>query len=176
MSRSLNKNKIEELFNIFLDMIKEEGISDELTTLKTIETICGTRITDFYIKTSNNKLSSKEDIFVINWGNPNYEKYHIRTESYHIVSYQILITGISNKEDLDKIIRLYFKQDVEVFKVDEPTRDLLLSFGEKFPIITDPPVNELGKPRLEVVGGQHWDFLRDVLKNSRVESIAYYPA
>ena len=77
---------------------------------------------------------------------------------------------------MDKVIRLYFKQDVEVFRVDEPTRDLLLSFGEKFPIITDPPVNELDKPRLEVVGGQHWDFLRDVLRNSRVESVAYYPA
>ena len=156
-------------------MIKEEGISNELNALKTIEAICGTKIIDFYTNNSS-KLSNKKDIFVINWGNPNYEKYHIRTESYHIVSYQILITGISKKGDLDKIIRLYFKQDVEVFRVDEPTRDLLLSFGEKFPIITDPPINELGKPRLEVVGGQHWDFLRDVLKNSRVKSVAYYPA
>ena len=176
MSRSLNKNKIEELFDIFLEMIKEEGISNELNTLKTIEAICGTKIIDFYTNNNTSKLSNKEDIFVINWGNPNYEKYHIRTNSYHVVSYQILITGISNKEDLDKVIRLYFKQDVEVFRVDEPTRDLLLSFGEKFPIITDPPVNELDKPRLEVVGGQHWDFLRDVLRNSRVESVAYYPA
>jgi hypothetical protein len=175
MSRSLNKNKIEELFNIFLDIIKEESISDELTALKTVEAICGTKIIDFYTN-NDSKLSNKEDIFVINWGNPNYEKYHIRTENYHVVSYQILITGISKKGDLDKIIRQYFKQDVEVFRVDEPTRDLLLSFGEKFPTITDPPVNELGKPRLEVVGGQHWDFLRDVLKNSRVESVAYYPA
>ena len=175
MSRSLNKNKIEELFNIFLDIIKEESISDELTALKTVEAICGTKIIDFYTN-NDSKLSNKEDIFVINWGNPNYEKYHIRTENYHVVSYQILITGISKKGDLDKIIRQYFKQDVEVFRVDEPTRDLLLSFGEKFPIITDPPVNELDKPRLEVVGGKHWDFLRDVLKNSRVESVAYYPA
>ena len=176
MSRSLNKNKIEELFDIFLEMIKEEGISNELNILKTIEAICGTKIIDFYTNNNTSKLSNKEDIFVINWGNPNYEKYHIRTNSYHVVSYQILITGISNKDDLDKVIRLYFKQDVEVFRVDEPTRDLLLSFGEKFPIITDPPVNELDKPRLEVVGGQHWDFLRDVLRNSRVESVAYYPA
>ena len=145
MSRSLNKNKIEELFDIFLEMIKEEGISNELNTLKTIEAICGTKIIDFYTNNNTSKLSNKEDIFVINWGNPNYEKYHIRTNSYHTVSYQILITGISNKEDLDKVIRLYFKQDVEVFRVDEPTRDLLLSFGEKFPIITDPPVNELNQ-------------------------------
>ena len=157
-------------------MIKEEGISNELNTLKTIEAIRGTKIIDFYTNNNTSKLSNKKDIFVINWGNPNYERYHIRTESYHVVSYQILITGISKREDLDKIIRQYFKQDVEVFRVDEPTRDLLLSFGEKFPIITDPPINELDKPRLEVVGGQHWDFLRDVLKNSRVESVAYYPA
>jgi len=175
MSRSLNKNKIEELFNILLDMIKEEGISDELTALKTIGDICGTKIMDYYTN-STSKLSNKKDIFVINWENPNYEKYHVRTESYHVVSYQILITGISKMEDLDKIIRQYFKQGVEVFRVDEPTRDLILSFEEKFPTITDPPVNVLDKPRLEVVGGQHWDLLRDILKNSRVESVAYYPA
>ena len=156
-------------------MIKEEGISNELNTLKTIEAICGTKIMDYYTNNTS-KLSNKKDIFVISWENSNYEKYHVRTESYHVVSYQILITGISKMEDLDKIIRQYFKQGVEVFRVDEPTRDLILSFGEKFPTITDPPINVLNKPRLEVVGGQHWDLLRDVLKNSRVESVAYYPA